>query len=94
LRVGGDVTKPIKISGPEPAYTELARRARIHGTVVVQATIDKQGRVVDLQLLRGLPLGLSESALAALRQWRFEPGRRHGEPVAVLFSLTVRFELL
>jgi TonB family protein len=92
--VSGEITKPIKISGPEPGYTEMARQVHLRGTVIVQATIDKQGRVIDLKLLRGLPLGLSENTLAALRQWRFEPATLRGEPIAVLYNLTVRFELV
>lgn len=93
LPVGGEVSPPVRISGPEPVYTEMARRARIQGTVIIRATIDRQGRVTDLQVLKALPLGLAESAAAAVRQWRFEPGTLRGNPVPVLYVLTVQFGL-
>lgn len=93
LPVGGEVTPPVRISGPEPVYTEMARRARIQGTVIIRATVDRDGRVTDLKVLRALPLGLTESAVTAVRQWRFEPGTLRGKPVPVLYALTVHFGL-
>jgi periplasmic protein TonB len=93
LPVGGEVTRPVKISGPEPAYSELARRARIQGQVIVRATIDAEGRVTDLRLLKTLPMGLGDSTLAAVGQWRFTPGTLRGKPVPVLYDLTVIFGL-
>ena len=91
--VGGDVQKPLKIHAPAPVYTEPARRARIQGIVILQAVIDREGAVVSAEIVRGLPMGLSEAALEAVRQWRYQPATLQGRPVAVTFSLTVRFEL-
>lgn len=93
LPVGGEVTRPVKISGPQPVYTEMARRARIQGSVIVRATIDREGRVVDLEVIKPMPLGLSESVLTALRASRFSPGTLRGKPVPVLYDLTVDFRL-
>lgn len=93
LPVGGEVTRPVKISGPEPAYTELARRVRVQGQVLIRATIDAEGRVTDLRVLKGLGMGLTESTVAAVEQWRFTPGTLHGKPVPVLYDLTVDFHL-
>jgi protein TonB len=93
IPVGGEVTRPVKIFSPKPLYTELARRAGIEGTVILQAVIDKQGLVGEVEVLRGLPLGLTESAVAAVERWRFEPATLHGQPVKVYLSLTVKFNL-
>jgi protein TonB len=93
LSVGGDVSMPVKVYAPEPVYPELARRVRAQGLVILQAVIDQEGRVVSAEIVRAPPMGLGEAALEAVRQWRYEPAMLHGRPVAVTFSLTVRFEL-
>jgi len=93
IPVGGDVERPIKISGPTPQYTEVARRARIQGVVIVEAIIDKSGRVTDVRVLKALPMGLDQAAVDAVRQWRFEPATLNGKPVDVFYSLTVNFRL-
>jgi protein TonB len=93
LQVGGDVLAPRKISTPQPAYTEEARTARLQGVVVIQAVIDREGRVSRAKLLKGLPLGLGESALATVKTWLFEPATKNGEPVPVYYNVTVSFSL-
>ncbi|MFV2071025.1 MAG: energy transducer TonB [Thermoanaerobaculales bacterium] len=91
--VGGNITEPKRLSGPNPTYPEAARRARIQGVVVLECTIGKDGRVIRAKVLRGLPLGLTESAQDAVRKWRFQPSTLNGKPVEVLYILTVRFNL-
>jgi TonB family protein len=91
--VGGNITEPEKISGPNPIYPEAARRARIQGVVVLECTIGKEGSVTSVKTLRGLPLGLTEAAEDAVRKWRFKPSTLNGKPVEVLYILTVRFNL-
>jgi protein TonB len=93
LELGGDIVPPHKLFAPQPVYTEEARQARIQGVVILQAVIDAAGNVADVKVLKGLPNGLSESAVEAVRQWRFEPAMRHGQPVAVYFNFTVSFGL-
>jgi TonB family protein len=93
LRVDGDVRAPVKIHAPLPVYTEIARRARIQGVVFIEAIIDKQGQVSSTRILRSLPMGLDRAAEEAVRRWRFEPATLNGKPVAVLFNLSVSFEL-
>ncbi len=93
LQVGGDVEKPVSLFAPLPEYTPEARAARIQGDVVVAATIDRDGRIRALRVLEGLPMGLTEHALAALSAWRFRPATRDGSPVVVTFELTVSFSL-
>ena len=93
IYVTGDVQKPEKLNAPPPQYTEIARKARIQGVVIVQAIIDEQGNVTNVQVLKGLPMGLSESAVEAVKQWKFKPATLNDRPVAVYFNLTVNFQL-
>lgn len=93
IHVTGDVRKPEKVSAPPPQYTEIARRARIQGVVILQATINEQGGVDNVTVLKGLPMGLTEEAERAVAQWKFTPAQLNGRPVAVYFNLTVNFEI-
>ena len=61
---------------------------------MLQATIDKQGNVVDLEVLRGLGLGLDASAQDAVRQWKYTPTFYNGRPVEVILTVTVIFQLI
>jgi len=93
LRVGGDVKAPVVTHRVEPQYTDVARKAHTTGVVIVEAIIDKNGNVDHVKVLKGLPMGLSDEAEAAVRKWKFRPGTLNGEPVDVIFSLTVNFTL-
>ena len=93
IEVTRDVIEPRKTLHVKPQYTEIARKARIQGRVVLRATIDQQGDITDVEVLRGLPTGLAEAAVAAVRQWKFKPATLNGRPVAVYFNLTVTFQL-
>ncbi len=94
LQVGGNVLPPKKISGPVPLYTEAARRARITGAVTLALIVTRHGEVEDIQVVKGLPLGLTEATVDAVRQWRFAPATfTDGTPVPVHYQLTVQFDL-
>jgi protein TonB len=93
IQVGGAVLRPEVIARTQPRYTEMARKAHLEGMVKVRAIIDEHGNVTDVQLLRGLPMGLDQSAMDAVRTWRFTPATLHGKPVKVYFDLTVNFTL-
>jgi protein TonB len=91
LRAG--ITRPEILDRTEPRYTELARRSNVQGTVIVEAVIDEQGRVRDVKVLKGLPLGLDQSAVDAVRRWLFRPAMMGDRPVKVFYSLTVTFRI-
>ncbi len=93
IHIVGDATDPVKVHEVKPQYTEIARKARIEGVVILQATIDRNGDVTDVKVLKGLGLGLSEAAAAAVRQTKFRPATLNGKPVGVYYNLTVNFQL-
>ncbi len=93
LRVGGDVKAPVVITHVEPVYTEEARKARIMGIVIVEATIGRDGLVKNVSVLKPLPFGLDQAAVDAVKQWVFKPATFNGQPVDVRFNLTVNFRL-
>lgn len=97
LRVGGDVKAPIATTRVDPVYTEVARRARCEGIVIVEAIIDRDGNVTDARvvanLVRPAAFGLDQSALDAVKRWKFKPGTLNGQPVPVIYNLTVNFRL-
>jgi TonB family protein len=93
ILVGGDVKPPERVYAPQPTYTEIARKARIQGVVIVQAIIDREGNVTNVKVLKGLPMGLEEAAVEAMKQWKFKPATLNGKPVTVYYNLTVNFKL-
>jgi periplasmic protein TonB len=92
-RIGGGVTAPRPIYAPEPEYSEEARKAKFQGTVVLWMVVGPDGRPRDIRVARSLGMGLDEKALEAIRTWRFEPGRKGGQPVAVQVDVEVNFRL-
>lgn len=92
-RLGGEIAPPVKTYYPQPRYTEEGRLARVQGVVILEAVIDAEGRVHNVKVLKGLPLGLSESAVETAREWTFKPAMLNGQPVPVYLNLTIRFSL-
>jgi TonB family protein len=92
-RVGTSVSRPEKIAGSLPQYTEDARLAKVEGTVVVESVIDREGCMRKPAVVKGLPNGLTEAALDVLRLWVFSPATFDGKPVAVYYTLTVNFQV-
>lgn len=93
LTVGGAVSRPVLRTGQPPRYPKVALRARIQGDVVLQAVIDERGRVSDVRVLRGLPMGLDQAAVDTVQGWTFEPAKLNGRSVKVYYTLTVKFQL-
>jgi periplasmic protein TonB len=92
LRIGGGVQPPRKLVHVDPVYPQNAQTARVEGVVILEATIDTRGRVVDLSVLRAHPL-LEHAAVGAVRQWVYSPTLLNGVPVPIVMTVTVRFTL-
>jgi periplasmic protein TonB len=91
IRVGGKVKPPQVLFAPDPVYPILARQARITGAVVIDAVIDTQGNVVEMQAVSGQPI-LARAAMEALRRWKYEPTILGNEPIPVRLLVTITFE--
>jgi protein TonB len=92
VRVGGQIKTPTKVRNVAPSYPDLARQSRIHGLVILEATISPSGSVEDVRVLRGIPL-LNDAAVDAVRQWQYTPTLLNGVPVPVVMTVTVNFRL-
>jgi protein TonB len=92
VRPAGEMRMPRLLKRVEPDYPEIARQAHIQGTVILEATTDIYGRVVNVRVLRSVPL-LDDAAIDAVRRWLYEPMIVNGRPRAVVFTVTLRFEL-
>jgi TonB family protein len=92
-RIGGGVTAPRVLYAPDPEYSEEARKAKYQGTVVLWLVVGPDGRAHDIRVQSSLGMGLDEKAIEAIRQWRFEPGRKAGVPVAVQVNVECNFRL-
>ena len=82
----------MKIKDVKPLYPDIAREAKVQGVVILEATVDTEGRVADARVIRSVPL-LDEAALSAVRQWEFTPTLLNGVPTSVMMSMTVNFTL-
>jgi TonB family protein len=92
-RVGGGVTAPRIIYAPDPEFSEEARKAKYQGTVVLWVVVGPDGRTHEIRVQRSLGMGLDQKAIEAIRQWRFEPGRKDTIAVAVQVNVEVNFRL-
>ena len=91
---GRDVTSKARlISKPEPQYTEDARKNQIVGTVVLKVVFASNGSVTNIRTVSGLPYGLTERAIAAARQIKFQPATKDGRPVSMWMQLEYNFNL-
>jgi len=79
---------------PQPDYTEEAREARREGVCTLSLIVGLDGRTSNIVVVKKLGLGLDEKAVEAVRQWKFEPGRRYGRPVLTHLTLSIQFKLV
>jgi TonB family protein len=84
---------PVAVSKCQPRYTEEARQAKVQGTVVLYVEITPEGRANNVKVLRSLGTGLDESAVDGVKQWRFKPGEKWGQPTTTQATIEVNFRL-
>jgi TonB family protein len=92
VKVAGDIKPPTLIKKVAPVYPEEARKQGIEGLVILEATVDVNGKVKDVKVLRPVP-ALNQAAIDAVKQWVYEPTVINGKPVPVVFTVTVNFKL-
>ncbi|MFY9823465.1 MAG: energy transducer TonB [Thermoanaerobaculia bacterium] len=78
---------------PVHRFPPTARKAGLQGVVVIEVIIDQEGCARHPRILKGVPLGVDDAALAAVQSWTFQPATRDGKIVAVYYTLTVQFKL-
>jgi protein TonB len=82
----------VRLSGPTPSYPSAARVARLEGLVVVEFTVNGDGRVADIELKESGGAVLDQAVIESIRQWRYEPGRKDGIKVSVRLQSRHRFQ--
>lgn len=92
VHVSPGVMQGQRIGGVMPVYPPEAKKKKVQGTVVLDATIDKDGHVQDLRVVSGPDL-LRDSATTAVKQWTYKPYLLNGEPVAVTTTIHVIYSL-
>src|SRR5439155_1628811 len=78
----------------DPQYNAEARKGHLWGTVVLTLVVGPDGLAHDIRVIRSLGMGLDESAIETVGEWRFRPGAKEGKPVAVQATIQVDFRLL
>ena len=82
--------RALLIQSVNPVYPPEALAQKLQGTVVLQATIGRDGNVEDLKIVRGLFV-LGKAAVAAVKQWRFQPYTFNGHAVQTQTTVTLHF---
>jgi len=94
VKVGNGISAPSVLFKKEPDYSEEARTAKLQGTVLLGTEIGTDGLAYNIRVIRSLGEGLDEKAIEAVSQWRFKPGTKDGQPVAVKATIEINFRLL
>jgi len=91
VRVSQGVSQGLLIKRVQPKYPVNALATHTQGTVQIEATVDKEGHVLNPKVLSGSPL-LASAALEAVRQWRYKPYELDGQPVEIQTQITIVFK--
>ena len=92
MRVGGNVKEPKVLHIEQPKYSPEAKRARVEGVVVLEATVTTEGNVEKVKVLSG-PALLVEPAVEAVSRWKYEPTYLNGQAVPVILTARITFSL-
>ena len=87
------VSLPVCVFCPSPDYTDLARVAKYRGTVELSLIVTKDGVVESVAVLKGAPFSLTGQAIEAVKKWKFEPAKAHGQSVPVRVPVDIQFQL-
>jgi protein TonB len=77
---------------PPPLYPQIAKVARVEGTVELSAKLDQEGKVTEVNVLSGHPM-LTAAAIEAVKKWHYKPALLNGEPVEAETTVKIKFTL-
>lgn len=92
LKISQGVSQGLLIKRVDPKYPPSALAMRVQGTVLLDATINREGAISNLKVLKGDQI-LARAATDAVRQWRYKPYYLDGQPVEIQTQITVNFKL-
>ena len=87
------IVGPKPLYHPEPEFSETARKEQLQGNVDIDLVVGPDGLPHDPQIVCGAEAGLDDNALASVKQWKFTPGTKDGQPIEVEILVTVSFQL-
>ena len=91
---GGDVKPPKLVHYVEPAFSPSSKEAYVEGTVKISTVVTRDGVATNLRVTSGLNAEEDRTATEAVKQWKFQPGTKAGDPVNVRVNVEVTFHLL
>lgn len=91
---GGDVKRPKLIHYVEPEFSPKSKEAFVEGTVKISTVVTPDGLPTNYKVVSGLNAEEDRTAVEALKQWRFQPGTKGGQPVSVRVTVEIEFHLL
>lgn len=92
VAVSEETARSLLVRSVNPDYPLEATAQKLHGPVVLQATIARDGSVEDLKIVRGYFV-LGKAAIAAVKQWQFKPYTLNGKPARTQTQITLNFDL-
>jgi TonB family protein len=93
VRIGGQLQAPALLKRVEPFYPPLAVRAHLHGVVILEATVNEEGKVVEATVIRSAGPLLDHEALIAVKQWVYSPLTLNGRHESFILTVTLSFNL-
>lgn len=87
------VIAPRLVYGPDPAFSNEARRKKFQGVCIVSLIVDTQGNAREVEVVRRLGMGLDQKAVDTVRRYKFKPATLDGKPVAVRVKVEINFKI-
>jgi len=91
--MSGKGVSPRLLLSPDPQFPESARDGKIQGVEILKVLVGTDGRVKEARVMRSLSPAFDEAAITAVKQWKFSPASKDGEPVAAWSSIEITFHL-
>jgi protein TonB len=92
VRIGGKIEAPALVHRVDPIYPDIAAVAKVTGVVILEATVDADGAVESVKVLRSVKL-LDSAAIAAVKQWRYSPLVLNGVATPFVLTVTLTFSI-